>query len=154
MQSHSLFRIVQAGLPDLDAVAELFNQYRIFYDQPDDLSAARHFIADRITNLQSVIFLAKGTRTGEPVVFIQLYPSFSSVSLKRLWILNDLFVQSDWRKNGVGRQLMDAARLLAMQSGAKGITLSTATDNRKAQALYESLGYIRETAFYDYNMTF
>jgi GNAT superfamily N-acetyltransferase len=100
-----------------------------------------------------VIFIAyAGPR--EPVGFMQLYPSFSSVSLKRLWILNDLFVRSSARRGGVGRALLERARQHALETGAKGLILNTAVTNTPAQTLYETCGWEREDEFLQYNLFF
>ena len=45
---------------------------------------------------------------------------------------------------------MNSARDFALQTGAKGLVLETATDNLTAQSLYESLGYVRDTGYYTY----
>ena len=42
---------------------------------------------------------------------------------------------------GIARLLMEAARRLAIDSGADGLSLSTGTGNLPAQSLYEALGY-------------
>src|SRR5438876_5496886 len=95
-------RIVRAGRDDLEDVIPLFDDYREFYEAGSDHAAARAFLIERIERHQSVIFVAYASRH-EAVGFTQLYPSFSSVSLKQLWILNDLFVRPDVRRGGVGR---------------------------------------------------
>ncbi|HEX9068702.1 MAG TPA: GNAT family N-acetyltransferase [Ktedonobacterales bacterium] len=135
---------------DLDTLAPLFDGYRQFYRQPTDLAAARDFLRERLTRGESVIFLA--WRGGNAAGFTQLYPTFSSVSMKRLWILNDLFVVADARRAGVAQALLERARRHAVETGAKGLTLQTARDNIPAQALYESLGWTREQMFYAYNL--
>jgi ribosomal protein S18 acetylase RimI-like enzyme len=100
-----------------------------------------------------VIYLAYLSQR-EAAGFTQLYPSFSSVSLKPLWILNDLFVRSDIRRGGVGRALLDRARQDAVESGAKGLILSTAVTNKPAQTLYESCGWQRDDEFTHYYLFF
>ncbi|MEK6226106.1 MAG: GNAT family N-acetyltransferase [Chloroflexota bacterium] len=84
--------------------------------------------------------------------FTQLYPSFSSVSLKRLWILNDLFVRSDIRRGGVGRALLERARRHAVDTGAKGLVLNTGVTNTPAQTLYESCGWKKDDEFFQYHL--
>ncbi len=111
------------------------------------MEKARLFILERLSNAESVIFLAFERTT--PVGFTQLYPSFSSVSLKRLWMLNDLFVLPTVRKLGVGAALLKRARQFTMETNAKGLVLETASDN-PAQKLYERLGWTRDEAFYRY----
>jgi GNAT superfamily N-acetyltransferase len=141
-------RTVRAELDDLDALVPLFDGYRRFYGQPPDPDAARTFLADRIKRGESVIFLA--VADGEIVGFTQLYPSFSSVSLKRLWVLNDLFVEPDARRSGAGRALLLRAERWATETGAKGLTLSTQITNLSAQRLYESCGWTQDDEFLHY----
>ena len=141
-------RIARAGLTDLDDLAPLFDGYRQFYGQRSDPAAAEAFLRERIERDESVIYLAYTDR--EAAGFTQLYPSFSSVSLKPLWILNDLYVRSDIRRGGVGRALLERARLHAIETRAKGLVLSTGIGNKAAQTLYESCGWQRDDEFSQY----
>jgi GNAT superfamily N-acetyltransferase len=134
--------IIRARVEHIELVAPLFDRYRQFYGQPSDPAGASSFLGDRLRQQQSVVFLAVdyGSRmTG--LGFTQLYPSFTSVRMKPLWILNDLFVAEEARRRGVGRLLMDAARDLALSTGAARLVLATAKDNVTAKSLYLRLGY-------------
>jgi GNAT superfamily N-acetyltransferase len=143
--------IKRATVSDLDDAAPLFDAYRQFYGQRSDVPAARAFLDERLRRDESVIFLAlAGDDGGEALGFTQLYPSFSSVSLKRLWILNDLFVGPGVRRGGVGRRLLERAREWAIETEAKGLVLATAVTNSTAQALYESCGWRRDDEFQHY----
>lgn len=149
--------IVRATIEDAPLIAPLFDGYRQFYKQPSNLEGARHFLTERLEENSSVIFLALQTdEKGEqqPCGFTQLYPSFSSVSMKRLWILNDLFVAPEARRSGAGRALLEHARTFAAETQAEGLTLSTAIANYTAQALYESAGWKRDEEFYAYHLYF
>jgi ribosomal protein S18 acetylase RimI-like enzyme len=143
--------IVEATPEHLDAVAQLFDAYRVFYRQSSDVATARAFIRDRFARRDSVIFLARVG--GESAGFVQLYPSLSSVSMRPIWILNDLFVASTARRAGVGRRLMDRAREFASASGALRIELTTERTNTTAQGLYHACGYARDDVFYKYILT-
>lgn len=145
-------KIYRATLGELGALVPLFDAYRVFYAQPSDKEAARSFLRERLSQNDTVIFLAE--RDGRVVGFTQLFPSFSSVSLERLWILNDLFVAPEARGGGVARSLLERARAHAVETQAKGLVLSTATDNKRAQKLYEAAGWTRDEAFYTYGLTF
>jgi GNAT superfamily N-acetyltransferase len=143
--------VKRAAVADLDAVAPLFDAYRQFYGQRSDLAAARAFLDARLRREESVIFLAvDGERGNEALGFTQLYPSFSSVSVRRLWVLNDLFVRPGIRRGGVGRRLLERAREWAIETDAKGLTLATAVSNAAAKALYESCGWRRDDEFEHY----
>jgi ribosomal protein S18 acetylase RimI-like enzyme len=105
-----------------------------------------------LANDESVIFVAEDAE-GKYLGFVQLYPTFASTTTPpgKLWLLNDLFVAENARRRGVGRALMERSERLARETGAVGLTLSTAVDNLRAQHLYEATGYRRETVFFVYN---
>lgn len=142
--------VVLARFEHLEEVSKLFDQYRVFYKQPSDLQAARKFLQERFQKNDSTVFVA--SNDGCMVGFTQLYPSFSSVSMKRVWILNDLFVEEACRKKGVAKLLMSAAEDFARETEAVRIILATQISNTAAQALYESLGYSKDEEFYHYGL--
>ena len=141
--------IRQAVLSDLEALVPLFDGYRQFYGRASDLSTAREFLLARFNHGESVLFIAHEGNT--PVGFTQLYPSFSSVSLARVFVLNDLFVDEQARRKGVASKLMSAATDFAKSLGAVRVSLSTATSNETAQALYQSAGWKRDEQFFVYH---
>ncbi len=136
---------------DIEELAILFNLYRIFYGQSSNLQAARDFINDRYQNRDSQILVA--TNHNRLVGFAQLYPSFSSVAMQRIYILNDLFVIEAERHKGIARSLMIAAEASARAAGALRIILSTQVSNITARALYESLNYRKNEEFYYYTLS-
>ena len=145
-----MINVRQAGIDDLDALAPLFDAYRQFYGRATDRAAARAFLFERFKHQQSVIFIAH--KEGEAIGFTQLYPLFSSLTLARTFVLYDLFVAPSARRSGAGRELLRAAADYGRAVGAGALELSTATDNESAQRLYESEGWVRDTAFYVYGL--
>lgn len=139
-----------AGLADLAAVAELFDDYRQFYEQASDLPLARQFIAERLAKDESRIILA--VNAAQAVVgFCQLYPSFCSVEARPIYALYDLYVRPSARRSGAATQLLLAAERLARQDGKARMDLTTARTNRAAQAAYEALGWVRDEVFLSYS---
>jgi ribosomal protein S18 acetylase RimI-like enzyme len=137
---------------DLTSLSELFNQYRIFYGMPPDKAAAMQFMAERLLNRDSEILVADagmGILTG----FTQLYPLFSSVNMKRLWLLNDLFVSENCRRKGIARQLIYAAKKMAFETNAVGILLETAITNDAGNKLYPASGFIQNDKSHYYFWT-
>jgi ribosomal protein S18 acetylase RimI-like enzyme len=141
-------KVFQARYEHLEEVSTLFDQYRMFYNSSSDYEAASHFLKERFEKRDSAIFAA--SIDGCIVGFTQLYPSFSSVSMKRVWILNDLFVDEGYRGNGVAKLLMSAAENFARETGSVRIVLATQVSNIAAQSLYESRGYAKDEEFYHY----
>jgi GNAT superfamily N-acetyltransferase len=139
----------QAVLADLDALARLFDLYRQFYKASSDVAAAKAFLAARFNHGESVLFIAEDA--GQAVGFTQLYPSFSSTAMGRIFILNDLYVDASARRAGVGARLLGAATAFARAMGAVRISLNTDVQNVAAQATYEREGWERDQKFYTYN---
>ncbi|PFN74826.1 GNAT family N-acetyltransferase [Bacillus sp. AFS076308] len=140
--------IQKATLTELEPLTELFDLYRMFYKQESDLEGAKQFLSERISKDESAAFIALDGEN--PLGFVQLYPSFSSVSMKRSWILNDLYVKKEARGKGVGENLLKKAIEFAKETGAKGLFLETANDNYNAQRLYEKIGFKKEENYFYY----
>ncbi len=145
-------QISRAGAADLADLAPLFDAYRMFYGQPSEPIQASTFLRDRLTQNDSVILLARG-EGGSALGFTQLYPTFSSIACRRAFVLNDLYITEAARSQGVARALLAAARSHAVGVGAAYISLETAVDNKRAQALYESFGFRRDTQFLTYALS-
>jgi GNAT superfamily N-acetyltransferase len=141
-------RVSRADSSRIEQTLRLFEGYLDFYKCEPAPEKARAFILDRLTRQDSVIFLAE--LDGACVGFTQLYPAFASLSMAPNWILNDLYVEPAGRGKGVATALMEAARQLAVDTGAAEVFLQTARDNRTAQSLYEGLGYKRDDEFLVY----
>ncbi len=137
-------------------VFDLFDKYRVFYKQPSDIELAKNFIQTRLDNNESIIFVALVNEKSKPVGFTQLYPKYSSVRAVRNWILNDLYVDKEYRKQGIGEKLIKTAMNFAKENNAKFVELSTAVDNYAGQSLYEQIGFEKqnpETDFYSYRIS-
>ncbi len=141
--------IKKAEMRDLDALAVLFNDYRIFYEQESDLAAAKDFLSTRLSNGDSVILIAKDD-TGKALGFTQCYPTFCSIQMKPRWILHDLFVAKEARRQGVAESLMQETENLGKVAEIYNLWLDTARDNYPGQSLYEKLGYEKDTVFLAY----
>ena len=134
----------------LDAVADLFDAYRRFYKQGSDRAAGRRFLRERLESGDAHLLCVV---EGDAVAgFAQLFPTLDSIALARSWILHDLYVAPAFRRRGVARMLVREARRLGARTGASLLTLATGVDNLGAQALYEEEGWVRDDAFYTYEL--
>ncbi|HZQ51564.1 MAG TPA: GNAT family N-acetyltransferase [Bryobacteraceae bacterium] len=141
----------RATIEDLDTLVPLFDAYRQFYRQPSAPTEARRFLRDRLEQNESIVFLALVEAAA--VGFTQLYPSFSSAAMARIFILNDLFVAPEARRRGGGAALLQAATEHGRRAGAARLALSTELNNKAAQSLYEKAGWRRDTVFCTYQLT-
>ncbi|BBB26580.1 GNAT family N-acetyltransferase [Amphritea japonica] len=144
--------VVRADLSHVAEVARLFDSYRQFYDCKFDRQLAFEFIQSRIENNESVIFLALDNQ-GKGLGFTQLYPSFCSVEAIKIFILYDLYVDTNSRKMNIGRSLMEKAREHAKETRSARIDLLTDKNNYSAKKLYEKLGYTKTNeSFHSYSL--
>jgi N-acetylglutamate synthase-like GNAT family acetyltransferase len=118
--------IREATLDDLDALTKLFDSYREFYGKSRDLIAAKKFLHERMSRKESIIYVAQEK---EVVGFAQLYPLFSSTRIKRLWLLNDLFVNENFRGKGISKLLIEKCFELAKETDSCGVMLETERGN-------------------------
>ena len=133
-------KIIEAIVDDIEELAVMFDSYRIFYKKSSDINGAKNFLRDRIQNKESIIFLATD-EMDHAHGFAQLYPLFSSTRMKKLWLLNDLFVIPDQRGKGIGRLLIERCKALAMETNASGLLLETEKSNVIGNHLYPATGF-------------
>ncbi|MBJ7555552.1 GNAT family N-acetyltransferase [Marinomonas spartinae] len=141
----------KAKLSDVDLLSPLFHDYRqlsVSLDSTASLEESKRWITDCLVNDDATFLLA--IKEGRLFGFATLYKGFSSVSLQKYWILNDLYVTSDARGLGVGTLLMAKVDDYAVQTHSKGVELETSLDNRVAQSLYEKLGYLENAQYKRY----
>lgn len=141
---------------DIKLVVKLFDRYREFYQQESDEALAEHFLCERLERNESVVFVALASGT-LPVGFVQLYPVYSSVRVEKNWVLNDLYVEEGFRRQGLGGGLVRAALDFAQVEGSRFLQLETAVDNLNAQRLYASFGFEQQhsdAAFLLYRLKF
>lgn len=132
--------IQKATLEQLDELIELFDAYRMFYNQQSNKAEAGIFLRERITKQESVIFIAYSS-SHQSVGFVQLYPIFSSTRMKKLWLLNDLFVDPRYRGQGFSKQLIERSKQLCHETNACGLILETAKSNDIGNQLYPRAGF-------------
>lgn len=142
----------KATIDDLSQLAQLFDEYRMFYNKSSDISGAEEFISERLENGDSEIFV--GEDDGKLGGFVQLYPLFSSTRMKRYWLLNDLFVNSEYRGKGFSKALIEEAKELCRTSNSCGMYLETSKENRIGNQLYPSAGFKKydEVNFYEWEV--
>ncbi len=138
----------KANLGDLDKLALLFDAYRVFYRKESDKVGAVRFLTERMSKEESVIFVVEENNT--LLGFVQLYPIFSSTRMKRLWLLNDLFVSENQRGRGISKKLIEQSKMHVIETGACGLTLETEISNVVGNNLYPATGFVKDEEHYFY----
>ena len=145
-------RIVQATLEHLDLLTPLFIKYREFYGELPFPDSSRKFLETRLKRKESVIYLALADEEDKLLGYCQLFPSYSSLSLKRVWILNDIYVAEDARRMLVADRLLQTAKQMAKETNAVRMRVATSVSNEVAQKTYESIGFREDTRFKNYTL--
>lgn len=141
-------KIVQTDISQIDQLVELFDAYRLWYRKESDKKNAKDFLLQRIKNGESIIYACEN-EGGKLVGFTQLYPIFSSVRMKRMWLLNDLFVDPNFRGQDISKMLINQAQDLCRNTNACGILLETEKTNDIGNNLYPATGFeLEENNFY------
>jgi len=145
--------IRKATIQDLDQLTTLFDQYLVFYKKPSNIEKHKSFLKERLENNEAIVFMAFDDEIKEKAIgFTLIYPTFSSVLLSKILILNDLYVDSSIRKNGTGEKLILKTVELAKELGVKLVRLRTAKNNIIAQGLYHKMGFVRDDLVYTYDL--
>ncbi|MDX1941867.1 MAG: GNAT family N-acetyltransferase [Saprospiraceae bacterium] len=147
-----MFNIIQAQTEHLDALTSLFDAYRVWYKKPSDLEGAKIFLVGLMERGDAIAYLAQA-ENAEFAGFTQLYPLYSSTRMKRIWVLNDLYVRPEYRGQGVSKLLIDKAKDLARATNAVEILLETGKDNEIGNRLYPTVGFELNTDFNFYYWT-
>ncbi len=131
----------KATSSDIQPLSVMFDEYRVFYQQESDPVNASKFLSERIYLQDAQIFVAEAD---DKVLagFTQLYPLFSSTRLKKLWLLNDLYVKPAFRGRHLSVMLIEKAKQVAKETGAAGLILETAKTNFIAGKLYPATGFV------------
>jgi GNAT superfamily N-acetyltransferase len=143
--------VSRATVSDLADLHGLVEKYRAFYKQPEN-DKTLSFLEERIGKEEAIAFIARVE--GQAVGFTLLYPTFSTVSLSNIWLLNDLYVEESSRGKGIASELMEVAESAAKSAGATRVFLRTANDNLPAQSLYEGRNWVKDEVFRRYDLVF
>jgi GNAT superfamily N-acetyltransferase len=135
--TNNYISVRQASILDLYKLVPVFDSYREYFKQERNATEVEKFLFDKFEHLESVIFIAE--QNSELIGFAQLYPIFSSLTLQRVWLLNDFFICEDYRNKGVGKQLFEKVKEFTLLTKSKGMELSVEHINEKAWRFWESL---------------
>ncbi len=141
-------RIINANLDHLDQLTPMFIRYRELYGAMPQAEASREYLTERLNKNEAIILLAfeQDTLLG----FCLVYPSFSSVSLRPTWIINDLYVSEEARGQHIARKLLQEISQQAHGNQAVRLRVSVNANNEIAKRLYESADFLEDKHFRNY----
>ncbi|HZJ92152.1 MAG TPA: GNAT family N-acetyltransferase [Thiopseudomonas sp.] len=141
-------RIIQASLEHLDQLTPMFVDYREFYNAMPQQEDSKAFLTERLNKQEAIILLA--IENDAALGFCLVYPSFSSVLLRPIWILNDMYVTEESRRKQVANKLLKALAKQARENNVVRLRVSIHASNEIAQRLYESADFLEDQNFRSY----
>nr|WP_263323282.1 GNAT family N-acetyltransferase [Neobacillus sp. Marseille-Q6967] len=138
----------QATIQDLGRIIPIFDSYREYFGQPKNPEAVERFLFQKFERLESIIYIAE--QDSEVIGIAQLYPVFSSLTLERVWLLNDFFISEQYRNRAVGTMLFNKVKEFSSLTKAKGIELTVEHVNQKAWQFWERQGFKLDEEFRSY----
>lgn len=130
--------IVKLSQENLTELLPLWQAYQEFYQVADiDPERNRKHIQHILdTPSEGQIYLYR--LDNQYVGFCTLYYTYASTAAARVALLNDLFVQSDYQKKGIGKELLEHAVAMTREMGIPQIRWMTQESNQAAQKLYRN----------------
>jgi ribosomal protein S18 acetylase RimI-like enzyme len=118
---------------------------RLLVRNPED----RHGLLDHLRHRRGILLFAfRKDAAGDDVfaghIFIRMVPNDEpelEQSLPRIPLLMYLRVMDEHQRNGLGRQLVDAAEKILIRKKQRMVALGVDPENTQAIALYESLSF-------------
>jgi len=144
---------VPAVLPMVDKLAALHERWDpARYDyKPNPSHMYRRWLAGRSTDVDSVFLVAEHERLMADVPFLvgfivgTIEDSIPIYRTPRFGFIHDLYVDEDYRHEGIGRQLAMMAVEKFRDIGVTQVRLETAAANEAARKLFASVGFRAST---------
>ena len=125
---------------NLNEVLPLIRNYQAFYQIEDICDQRNKQFFSQFGEASDKGCLFAYRVNGELVAFATVYFSFTSSITSKVAILNDLYTLPEYRKQGIGKSLIQHCEKFGKSRGAARLQLVTAPNNHNAQSLYQSLG--------------
>lgn len=132
-------QIVPASPASLDILTALYADYLDGYGKKPPQPEIRRYLQQRLEQDKALIYV--GYNNNRPVGFMVLTPKMTSIEMKPMFVLQNLYVAPQARQNGIGAALVKKAQLIARDTGAWGLELKTSPNNTLARKLYEQSGF-------------
>jgi ribosomal protein S18 acetylase RimI-like enzyme len=139
-----LTKVWRAEPHEADAVARLLAEFRDWWRKDEPSDEAIRDTVDVLLREDATEFLLGAVGDGEPAGLCQLRFRLSVwTSAPDCWF-EDLYVEPDARRGGLGVALVGAAIERARARGCRRIELDVNEDNEAALGLYRRLGFTTE----------
>ncbi len=140
--------INRCNINDLNTLAPLFDAYRQHFKQTSDLDGVKAYLKQRLEAEEAIVYLVGSDEICHG--FVLLYPSFSSIGLAPIWMLNDFYLHSGSNKRLMAKQLLDRIGEDCKAAGAIRIEVTTRKENHRLHKLYKDYGFEKDYKYDHY----
>lgn len=130
---------VRPSEPEFDPVCGMFEDYRAHYGYGSSVEDTRSWLHEQLSTQR--LQLTAAVMAGQACGFITTTVAPASLTLRTVWLIRDLWVDTEYRRRGVARALLDRVVSTARADHALRVSLQTETDNHAALALYTAAGF-------------
>jgi GNAT superfamily N-acetyltransferase len=136
--------ITRVGIADLDVLLPLMRGYCDFYEVEPSDQALRALSLTLIEHPDTAgVQLIARDEEDDAIGFATIYWSYSTLAARAIGVMNDLYVTEAARGRGLGAELIGACEVECAARGIEILEWETATDNARAQSVYERFGATR-----------
>ena len=135
---------------DCDSIVQLFQELDehhrenlpSFFQSPDQPFRTRKFLTSRLDDVNATLFLAE-LKEIVGFVSVKLFesPSIPIFVPQTRASISDIYVHSDFRREGLAKSMMLRAEGWAKEHGAVGMDLTVYEFNGGARQLFKEMGY-------------
>ena len=143
--------IRKASAADYEALRSLFEEGDALhrehlphiFQRPQGPARGRDYVLGLIADPDVGLFVAQaeGQLVGLICVLVREAPAVPILVPRRYAVVDNLVVSEGFRREGIGRALMERAQAWAVAQGVEAIELNVWEFNRGAMAFYWQLGY-------------
>ena len=135
-----MIEIAQAKTEDYADIHQMIMDFAVFQKTPEKVSITLDQMLENGDDFKALI-----ARDGQKAIgFATYYFGFSSWSGKHLF-LDDLYLETDYRSQGLGHQFMDELERIAKSKNCKSMRWLVSKWNEPAISFYKKRGAIIES---------
>lgn len=127
---------------DLPSVVEMLHEFAAFENLSEYCTVTEERLNTAIFEKDAVVEGLIAFDGETPIAYALFYPNFSSFRGQRGIHLDDIYIKSDYRKNGLGKIMLKEIARIAASRGFERIDFNVLDWNTPAVKFYEKHGAV------------
>jgi GNAT superfamily N-acetyltransferase len=140
MQTQTTTSIRAARQTDLADILAMIRELASFENLEEELQVTAFSLQEALFGAQPSAWALVAAAGSETVGYAIYYKTFSSFTGGKGLFLDDIYVRPKWRKQGVGRQLLERVAQIGIQLDCKRFEWIALRWNQNALDFYQSVG--------------